>query len=429
MSALHKIHRFNTADKVLASVFIVFLILLPLRIFFFDNIFMRFLLFCAEAALVGGIADWFAVTALFEKPLGISFHTELLPRRREDFTKACIQMLQKEFLSKKKIYRRICNADLLSKGLVWLQKPANKEYLIHMVIDFLMEKIRHLDVKKVAHTYYPKVADILLKESMHKLSHKLLDILMNSKSNEVAVNRSISLLKDYFTGDDGEQRILSFVEAYQRQYTKNGLSGLMLSFALATNTLDPEELAQVIHTRVNELLDDASDKDGEFYHNLVEFFNKLVYDFQEDDNWLNSLDELQLDFVQSGALERVIQNLIQNFCNYLMANSGEGNKLHMAITDILSIEIDKCIEKLNTNQEFKSNINHFVLDVLHRTALKGEDMILDLARKFLEGLTDEQLNELIYSKVETDMIWIRLNGSIVGGFIGAVVFVLLEIVK
>ena len=62
-------------------------------------------------------------------------------------------------------------------------------------------------------------------------------------------------------------------------------------------------------------------------------------------------------------------------------------------------------------------------------ALKGEDVILELARKFLEGLTDKQLNELVYDKVETDMIWIRLNGSIVGGIIGFFAFWLLQLVN
>ena len=71
----------------------------------------------------------------------------------------------------------------------------------------------------------------------------------------------------------------------------------------------------------------------------------------------------------------------------------------------------------------------FVLDVVHRSALKGEDVILELARKFLEGLTDKQLNELVYDKVETDMIWIRLNGSIVGGIIGFFAFWLLQLVN
>ena len=78
---------------------------------------------------------------------------------------------------------------------------------------------------------------------------------------------------------------------------------------------------------------------------------------------------------------------------------------------------------MNLNQ----NKIRFVLDVVHRSALKGEDVILELARKFLEGLTDKQLNELVYDKVETDMIWIRLNGSIVGGIIGFFCFLVIAI--
>ena len=119
-------NKFNTADRVLCIVFLLFLIILGLRIVFPHSLILDFLLFVAEAALVGGIADWFAVTALFKKPLGFPFHTAILPRRRKQFINSCIKMLQTEFLSKKKIYKRICNADLLSKGLVWL-RPARQQ--------------------------------------------------------------------------------------------------------------------------------------------------------------------------------------------------------------------------------------------------------------------------------------------------------------
>jgi uncharacterized membrane-anchored protein YjiN (DUF445 family) len=105
-------------------------------------------------------------------------------------------------------------------------------------------------------------------------------------------------------------------------------------------------------------------------------------------------------------VEKILQNSLRNFCEYLLANNNRENKLYQTIEQILSEEIDRCIEKLNTNNEFKSKINRFVLDVVHRSALKGEDVILELARKFLEGLTDKQLNELVYDKVETDMIWL-----------------------
>ena len=420
-------NKFNTADRVLCIVFVLFLIFLGLRIVFPHNLFLEFLLFCAEAALVGGIADWFAVTALFKKPLGFPFHTAILPRRRTQFINSCIKMLQTEFLSKKKIYKRICNADLLSKGLIWLRQPENKKYLVRTIMQFIVEKIRKLDLKAIAHNNCSKLSTTVMNESMSELSSKLIDVLTTTQNSQMAVDKGVSLLRNYFTDEDGEKRILNFIEAYQRQYTKGGVSSFMLSIALATNTLDPEELAQIIHRRLLKILEEASQKDSELYSSLVDLYNNLLHQIHENEEWTNSLNNLRDNFVTSGTLEKILYNSIKNFCDYLLSNSDESNKLHLAIEEIFSTEIDNCIDKLNTNNEFKAKINRFIMDVLHRTALKGEDVILELARKFLEGLSDKQLNELVYGKVETDMIWIRLNGSIVGGTIGAVAFWILQL--
>lgn len=422
-------NKFNTADRTLCIVFILFLIFLGLRVIFPGNILLEFLLFIAEAALVGGIADWFAVTALFKKPLGFPFHTAILPRRRKQFINSCIKMLQTEFLSKKKIYKRICNADLLSKGLIWLKQPANKAYLVHTVMQFIIEKIKQLDIKAIAYNHCDKLAALIMDEAMQEVSARLINILTSTSNSQTAVDKGIFFLRNYFADEQGEKRVLKFIEAYQKHYTKNGLSGFMLSIALATNTLDPEELAQIIHRRLLKLLEEASHKDTELYTGLIKIYDDLLNEIHQNDEWINSLNNLRDNFVISGTLEKILYNTLKNFCDYLITNSSEGNKLHIAIEEIFTAEIDRCIDKLNTNNEFKAKINRFVMDVLHRTALKGEDVILELARKFLEGLTDEQLNELVYAKVETDMIWIRLNGSIVGGSIGAAAFWILEFVK
>ncbi len=561
--------RFNRADKTLCVLFICFLVILALRTLYPQYIIFELLLFCSEASLVGGIADWFAVTALFKKPLGFPFHTAILPRRRDAFINSCVRMLQTEFLSKRKIYRRICNADLLSWGgfpfhtailprrrdafinscvrmlqteflskrkiyrricnadllswgLNWAKNPDNKKYILNEVMQFLVKKITEIDTAKVAQKNSEKIAQLILKESMGDLSHNLMGVLLKSENSQLAVDKGINFLKGYFSGREGKARIDAFLENYQKQYEsglgglmlslalatntldpdelsliiherildllddvsdkdgekqyESGLGGLMLSLALATNTLDPDELSLIIHERILDLLDDVSDKDGELYANLINLYEEALMNIRDDENWVDSLNTLRDSFVEMGIVEKILQNSLRNFCEYLLANNNrenklyqtieqilseeidrcieklntnnefkskinrfvldvvhrsalKGNKLYQTIEQILSEEIDRCIEKLNTNNEFKSKINRFVLDVVHRSALKGEDVILELARKFLEGLTDKQLNELVYDKVETDMIWIRLNGSIVGGIIGFFAFWLLQLVN
>ncbi|WP_296898851.1 DUF445 domain-containing protein [uncultured Megamonas sp.] len=420
--------RFNKADKTLCVLFICFLVVLALKTLYPQYIIFELLLFCSEASLVGGIADWFAVTALFKKPLGFPFHTAILPRRRNAFINSCVKMLQTEFLSKRKIYRRICNADLLSWGLKWIKKPENKQYVLNEVMHFLLQKISEVDASKVAAKNSEKLAQIILKESMNNLSNKLIDILLKSENSQLAVDKSINLLKGYFAGRDGKAKIDAFIENYQKQYG-SGLGGLMLSLALATNALDPEELSLIIHERILTLLEEVSDKDSELYANFIDLYESILKGIREDENWINSLENLRDNFVDMGVVQKIVQNSIRNVCEYLLASGNKSNKLYQTIEHIFAEEIDRCIEKLNTNNEFKSKINRFVLDVVHRSALKGEDVILELARKFLEGLTDKQLNELVYDKVETDMIWIRLNGSIVGGIIGFFAFWVLQLVN
>ena len=103
----------NKADKTLLAAFAIFVLALMTHLYRPGNRFAEGFLFCAEAALVGGIADWFAVTALFRKPLGFPYHTAILPRRRDAFVKASVTMVQKEFFSRRKIFRHLERLHLL----------------------------------------------------------------------------------------------------------------------------------------------------------------------------------------------------------------------------------------------------------------------------------------------------------------------------
>ena len=86
----------NKADVALISSALFFLLALYLHLHVPSAIWTDGLLMVSEAALVGGVADWFAVTALFRRPLGFPYHTAILPRRRDSFIHAIVVMVQKE---------------------------------------------------------------------------------------------------------------------------------------------------------------------------------------------------------------------------------------------------------------------------------------------------------------------------------------------
>src|SRR5580698_11606331 len=80
----------------------------------------------AEAAMVGGVADWFAVTALFRRPLGLPIpHTALLVERKDQFAVTLGQFVQENFLNADVLAERFRSARLVPRLAAWLSSPAN----------------------------------------------------------------------------------------------------------------------------------------------------------------------------------------------------------------------------------------------------------------------------------------------------------------
>ena len=80
----------------------------------------------AEASMVGAMADWFAVTALFRHPLGVPVpHTALIPRRKDDFGRSLEEFFAENFLQEQVIRERLAAADIARRVGAWLSEPAN----------------------------------------------------------------------------------------------------------------------------------------------------------------------------------------------------------------------------------------------------------------------------------------------------------------
>ena len=130
------IRTWNKADTALLISLFLFLISLYLHLHF-PALWTDGMLMVSEAALVGGVADWFAVTALFRKPLGFPYHTAILPHRRDSFIHAIVVMVQKEFFSRRKIFRHIEKIHLIPMMEAFLHKKETEEQLTGTVLHFI----------------------------------------------------------------------------------------------------------------------------------------------------------------------------------------------------------------------------------------------------------------------------------------------------
>ena len=175
----------NTADKTLLCSAFAFLITLGFYILYPQSIIAEGALFVAEAALVGGVADWFAVTALFKKPLGFPFHTAILPNRRQDFIDASVNMVQNEFFSRKSIFKKLSKLHLLPNLLEYIKNPEIRNNIISMIFSEIVSFVSKLDKEAVAKKISNEIRKTLRDVPSNILIHELGQYLKKSGKDNV----------------------------------------------------------------------------------------------------------------------------------------------------------------------------------------------------------------------------------------------------
>lgn len=108
--------RSQIANYILAAAAIILLLAYPFQDFFWGGL----LTHLAGAALIGGLADWYAVTALFRRPLGISFKTALIPNSKERIAEMARHMIESEILTVPNMYNVLKHHPILGATLEYL---------------------------------------------------------------------------------------------------------------------------------------------------------------------------------------------------------------------------------------------------------------------------------------------------------------------
>ena len=116
----------------------------------------------AEASMVGALADWFAVTALFRHPLGLPVpHTALIPKRKDEFGRSLEDFVQENFLQEAVIRDRLQVAQVSARAADWLREPANARKVVAEGSSLLITalgRVRDRDVEAlVAEVLIPRL--------------------------------------------------------------------------------------------------------------------------------------------------------------------------------------------------------------------------------------------------------------------------------
>lgn len=394
----------NKADRTLLAAAVIFLFALCLQVQYPGNVFAAGFLFCAEAALVGGIADWFAVTALFEKPLGFPWHTAILPRRRQSFIEATGRMLQREFFGKKALVAKVKRIDFAGKLLGWLERPESRQLVAKWLADRGRNWLEAQDGTSLSGVLAARLGD-LAAGSM--TPERIRSFLLYGAKELESVAR--------------QPEFADKIEAGLDEYIESKLQGpmamMMAGFAQSVNVLNTEEAAALIKDRCILFLERVQQEESEEAEQLLDMAEKISC-------------FLQKNFAARQELDHAVLNSVQrlNLNEYLFNATDERDILDGQLQELAGSIVQVVYGMLRENSSLQREVSGICYQLAARGVMQAQEMLGSIAGDVLGTMTDEQINRLVYDKAEPDLLWIRMNGSIVGAAIGFVIFAVMQFI-
>ena len=427
---------FNKADKTLLIVFILFLGIMYLHLCYPHSLAVDGLLFASEAALVGGIADWFAVTALFRKPLGFPYHTAILPRRRDAFIKASTFLVQQEFFSRRKIFNHLERLHIMPMVMNWLKKPATSAQLTSKMVDYVRDFLLHQNTEQQARVLAEKVRESLARVEPEDFFAMWGGWLRKTGKDKDFVMRVAGYWQQQAQGDEARKQIQQMLEAYEEEKIgENPLARLMAGFAQAIDLINYEEAAALIQQQLLAMLQELGTRDSQLQQDILHLFYEKAEVLNQDAQFHQLTHELKDSLLRDLPVESAIRQMLAHLQQHFLEDKAREvdplaehmPALRSRLEELIGEEYERTLRLLERDENLRAILGSFLYDVIARTALHAQALIGVIVRDVLLRLTDEQLNHLVYDKVEPDLLWIRMNGSIVGAGIGLIMFVLLHI--
>ena len=418
------------ANITLAAVFLFFLASAVLE-YFNPNIFgIKLISFVSEAALVGGIADWFAVTAIFKKPLGWGYHTALIPRNREKVIEAVANIVQTELLRMDVIRKKMERISFVNGLFKYVGRVGGANYLTDKISDHIR---RYADKQEPARLA-EKLAEFLRNIAKTWYLTPKLQILSGWALTHGYIDQGLDQLAEklWDKAADGEMRlvILRYLEEVKEEKVSSGGSifRTLMGFVEMSDGLNLDEAADALQVELLLTLRRFRDPTDPLRVTLKDMLLEEIAELDTNVRFVAQAERWKKDILTEGLFEEFLEKVLRAALDVVAAappsTPSEPSLLYRAVYPV----VEKYWASIQENTALQEQINLFIVDTLCQLIQNEHDLIGSMVRETLAAYTDQDLNQFIEEKAGNDLQWIRINGSMIGGIVGIILFLFLNCV-
>jgi uncharacterized membrane-anchored protein YjiN (DUF445 family) len=401
----------HLATIFLAVMVIGFLATIPIQDSFWGSILQGGF----EAGLVGGLADWFAVTALFRHPLGIPIpHTALLPKNRNRIIAGIISMLENDWLTKESIHKKIDTINFSEKLFEIIYKELPSKAVQKNFIMVSKHLITIFDLKKFA-----PLLEEELKSRINALDSKnylplLIDQVTIRKYDEKALDYILKEIDDWASKESTKYKLGGLAVNAVENIKADGF----MQFALKSfsNLVNEEKLGNIIQGLILKGVDSYREPLNQNRHSLLNHIQNKLQSIKSDEKILDELNNFKSQLVDKWELQEQISELLSQ----IQQKAYDFIEKPSFYEDYLLPLIKQGLEGIESNPEKVILIEAWIKNHIFSFINKNLSKIGTLVKENLEKLDDKTLIDMVETNVGKDLQWIRVNGAVCGFLIGIV---------
>ena len=373
----------------------------------------------SEAALVGGLADWFAVVALFRHPMGIPIpHTAIIPTNKDKIGEALGDFVRDHFLTRDQLIARIDDFDPAYQLACALSSPKNADWIASMIAtqaprfidslndEVLRQRVRAALIKKGGQldvaTFAARLVGFLSNDSRRHQD------ALNGMLHMIAEELRKPALRDALT-----DRVSDELGSFIRSIRVDRLIAEPVANKIANGALGQIEeiLTQPHHPlRVR----------------VVEHLKRLAVDLEHDKALRLAIEQGRDQILQSEELATYVDELWRDLLGWARKDLGSEAS---TIKQRIAASMRGMGTWLTENETARAQINAWCV----RTAGPLVDQYREVARDYIAARVKQwsadDMSEQIERGIGADLQYIRYNGTLIGGLIGLVLFGVLEAIK
>ncbi|MGK6354010.1 DUF445 domain-containing protein [Sphingomonas sp. DT-207] len=359
----------------------------------------------SEAAMVGGLADWFAVTALFRHPLHLPIpHTAIIPRNKDRIADTLAAFLRDNFLIPSVVARRMQRLDVARAAGRWLADPgAGRGRLRAGIGRLAADMLEALDQERLGGMAKRALADRLRALAAAPLAGRAL-------AAAIAEDRHRPLL-------DGTirwaARILEANEPLVREMV-HARAGKVLRWTGLDETL-ANKIIDGLHKLITEMADDPAHPLRE---KAEEGLARLAHDLQHDPGMQAKVEKLKNDLLDNPALANWWMGIWESGRAALLRIARNPDR---ALNGPLGEALRQLGHTLQTDPRLAETINRFARRTAVGAAADYGDGIVRLVSDTIRSWDARTVTGRLENAVGRDLQYIRINGTLVGGLVGATI--------